>query len=122
VREALLHAIWKPFITAMTESPFQSFWITDQCREAYCSFRSIKGDSASEPKIMCDAVITNGNRRPYSPSAQRLSKLRKQFRNKYLLRAPPGQTQPARAGAEEGLPARRHESAVQCGPPWRLTG
>lgn len=25
VREALLHAIWKPFITAMMERPFQSF-------------------------------------------------------------------------------------------------
>jgi len=31
VREALLQAIWKPFITAMIESPFQSFCITCAC-------------------------------------------------------------------------------------------
>lgn len=31
VREALLHAIWKPFITAMTVMPFQSFCKTYRC-------------------------------------------------------------------------------------------
>lgn len=62
---------------------------------------------------MWEAVITNGNRRPYSPSAQRLSKLRKQFKNKYLRRAPPGQTQPAVTGAGGVLSAHKHDSAVR---------
>ena len=31
VSEALLHAIWKPFIAAMATRPFQSFWMTDAC-------------------------------------------------------------------------------------------
>jgi hypothetical protein len=64
VSEALLQAIWKPFITAMMQSPFQSLCSTDAWREAYCSFSSIIGESANEPKIMCDAVMTSGKRRP----------------------------------------------------------
>jgi len=52
VRDALLHAIWKPFMTAIATRPFQSCWITSWCFDAYFWLRSIRGESAQLPNIM----------------------------------------------------------------------
>merc|ERR1719453_382731 len=57
VSDALLHAIWKPFITAMMVRPFQSFCNTLECRELYSSRRNISGESAQDPNIMWQAVM-----------------------------------------------------------------
>lgn len=64
VSEALLHAIWKPFITAIVSRPFQSFESTDACLLEYCGFRIIRGERAQLPKIMCEAVMIRGKRSP----------------------------------------------------------
>ena len=44
------------------------------------SFVSMTGERAQKPKIMWAEVISSGKRSPYSPSAHRLSRLRKLFR------------------------------------------
>ena len=45
---------------------------------------SIIGVSAALPNIMWQEVMIKGNRRPYRPSAQRFSRLRKLFKPRYL--------------------------------------
>ena len=90
VSEALLHAIWKPFIRAIVTRPFQSFWSTPTCLSEYFGLRNMSGESAQLPKIMWQAVMKSGKRRPCRPSAHLFIRFSRLFSPRYLRRTSQG--------------------------------
>ena len=90
VSEALLHAIWKPFIRAIVARPFQSFWSTPTCLSEYFGLRNMSGESAQLPKIMWQAVMKSGKRRPCRPSAHLFIRFSRLFSPRYLRRTSQG--------------------------------
>ena len=86
VSEALLHAIWKPFIRAIVVRPFQSFWSTPTCLSEYFGLRNMSGERAQLPKIMWQAVMKSGKRRPCRPSAHLFIRFSRLFSPRYLRR------------------------------------